>query len=206
MRNSVRFIAVVAGLWLAPVAGIAAQEANPPKKPRPDPIAAMEAKEKKFTEPGQAHKPLERFLGRWSTETRYFLMGGATTPEKGSAECSWLMQGRWMKCVWSGQSFAKPAETFSLIGYDNYRKNYVMTTVTSQGTAMAHAAGDLNADGSPLALFGTTDDYVGEEPDRMMKYLWRFAAADTIVSETYDLQLGGENGEKVVEVTYTRTK
>lgn len=92
--------------------------------PPPNPITVALEKVKRFSEPSSNHRLLERFLGKWATETRFYLFGEATVPEKGTAECSWLMKGRRLKLSWSGPYLAQPAEGFMLIGYDDFRQNY----------------------------------------------------------------------------------
>lgn len=193
--------AAAAGAWLAAAGPVRAQQATP--SPPVNPILAALEKMKRFTEPGASHKLLERFLGKWATETRFYLFGIATEPEKGVAEGSWLMKGRWLKLTWSGPYLGQQAEGFTLIGYDNFRQNYVTTSVTSIDTAMPRTAGDPNQARDALLLYGTVDDYETEEPDRMMKQVWRFASPDKLVLELYDMSLG-DTGSKIVDVVFVR--
>ena len=194
--------ATVALSGLIAWAAIQAQQSEDAKKGAAD-MAAMMEKATRFTQPGEHHKTLERFLGKWTTETRLFMAGKATEPEKGTAEISWLMPGRWMKSEWKGSMMGSPMQGFMIIGYDNFKQSYVSVMVTSIDTAMSHAEGDMDPSGNALLSYGTLDEYLTGEHDKMVKYVWRFPSKDKLVLEIHDLPIGEKN-TKVLEVTYTR--
>lgn len=193
----VLFASLLAPAFSAPQA----QETKPPAAAA-DMMAAFE-KAKKFIQPGPHHKKLERFLGKWAIETRMFMGGQATPAEKGTAEFSWLMNGRWLKTTWKGSMMRMPMEGFMIIGYDNFKMSYVTTAVSSMDTAMTHSEGDLDPSDKALLTYGTLDEYLTGEHDKMVKYVWRFPSADKMIFEVHDLPIG-EHNAKVVEVTYTR--
>lgn len=185
-----------------PIAG-----SHAPQDPQPAPstadMAEMMARMKRYTQPGAQHEALERFLGTWDTETRITMGGQATPPEKGEATFSWLMDGRWLQSRGKGSMMGQPIQSFGLIGYDNFKMSYVTTFVTSMDTAMLRSEGDLTQDGKALLTYGTLDEYLTGEHDKMVKYVWRFVADDEMVQEVHDLPIG-ETGTKVVEVRYRR--
>jgi hypothetical protein len=167
-------------------------------------LAQMMQQAAKFTKPGKHHKELERFVGSWTTETQMFMGGQATKATKGEAEFSWLMPGRWLKGSWKGElPMLGPVEGFTLLGYDNFKQSFVSTQVTSMDTAMLHLEGDMDPSGKALLVYGTLDEYLTGEHDKMVKYVWRFVSADKIVAEVHDLPIGEEH-TKVIEVTYER--
>ena len=182
-------------------------ESRAPQDPQPVPNAAdmaeMMARMKRFTQPGPQHEALNRFLGTWDTETRITMGGEATPPEKGEATFTWLMDGRWLQSRGKGSMMGQPIQSFGLIGYDNFKMSYVTTFVTSMDTAMLRSEGDLTQDGKALLTYGTLDEYLTGEHDKMVKYVWRFVADDEMVQEVHDLPIG-ETGTKVVEVRYRR--
>ena len=173
------------------------------QQPTQSEMAAAMAKAKRFTQPGDPHKLLERFVGKWNTETRMFGMGKPTPPEKGTAEFSWLMPGRWLKSESRGTMMGLPAETFMIIGYDNFKQSYVSTHISSLDTAMTHAEGDMDPSGKALISYGTLDEYLTGEHDKMVKYVWRFQSPAQMVLEVHDLPIG-ENNAKVVEITFRK--
>ena len=184
----------------------AAMETRAPQDPQ-DPVraggqpdmAAMMAKMKAFTTPGPEHEVLERFLGTWTMESS--VMG--QPPEKSEVTWSWLMEGRWLQSHAKGQMMGQPIETASWMGYDRFKQSYVMTFVNTMDTAMLRAEGDLTRDGRALIAYGTLDEYLTGEHDKMVKYVWRFVSDDEIVQDIHDLPIGEEN-TKVVEIRYRR--
>lgn len=205
MRNRVVRASIALAMVAAAVGAfvaVHAQESKDPKKAAAD-MAAMMEKSKRFTHPGEHHKALEQCVGKWSIESRFFMGGKATAPEKGTAEFSWLMPGRWLKSEWKSIMMGHPYEGFMLLGYDNFKQSYVTTTITSMDTAMLHAEGDMDQSGSALITYGTLDEYLTGENDKMVKYVMRFVSKDKMVFEVHDLPIG-ESNTKVLEVTYTR--
>ena len=54
-----------------------------------------------------------------------------------------------------------------------------------------------------LVTYGTIDEYLTGEHDKMVKYVWRFRGDDAMTFEVHDLPIG-ESNTKVVEVTFKR--
>jgi hypothetical protein len=166
-------------------------------------LAAAMAKARRFTQPGEAHKTLERFLGKWTTETRIFFVGKPTPPERGTSEFAWLMPGRWLKHESNGTIMGQQFKTFLMLGYDNFKMSYVSSQVSTADTAMLYAEGDMDPGGKALLMYGTLDEYTTGEHDKMVRYVWRFPSADRMILEVHDLPIG-ENNTKVIEVVFTR--
>ena len=68
---------------------------------------------------------------------------------------------------------------------------------------MTSYEGDVDPKTSALLMYGTLDEYLTGEHDKMVKTVTRFLSADKIVMEIHDLAIGEDN-TKVLEVTYTR--
>lgn len=168
-------------------------------------MKAMMERAKQYMQPGEHHQLLKRFLGDWATETRMFMGDQATPPTPGTANFHWLVEGRWLQQDARGSMMGMPLEVHSWLGYDNFKQSYVSTDVNSIETAMRHAEGDLLQDGSALILYGTLDEYLTGENDKMVKYAWRFVSDDEMALEVHDLPIG-ETNTKVVEVRYKRKK
>jgi hypothetical protein len=174
-------------------------------QPTPQEVQAMMEKAKRFTQPGPSHRHLERFVGEWTTESRLTMGGKASPAEMGTASGSWLMPGRWLRLSGSGRMMGMAVETFHVLGYDNFKQSFVTTTVTSVDTAMLRAEGDLTPDGKALITYGTLDEYLTGEHDKMVRYVWRFLSDDEIVLEIHDLPIG-EVDTKVVETRFLRKR
>jgi hypothetical protein len=171
--------------------------------PQVDLKAELE-KAKRYTAPGPNHKELERFLGQWDTETR-LMLPTPTQPEKGTASYSWLMEGRWVKGESSGTMMGMPIRTFGILGYDNFKMSYVTANVNSFDTTLTTSEGDMDPSGKAILSYGTLDEYLTGEHDKMVKYVWRFISADEMVLEVHDLPIGEKNTQ-VIEIRFKRRK
>ncbi len=186
-----------------PGAGAKPGAAAPKPSQQQAEMAAMMERAKAFTQPSKFHKVLERFLGTWKTETRFFMGAKPGPAELGTAEFTWQMEGRWLKSEARGKMMGRPLEVLTLFGYDNFKQSFVMTTMSNMDTAMNHAEGDLDPTGKSLLLYGTLDEYLTGEHDKMVKYAYRFQSPKRIVLEVHDLPIGEVN-TKVVEIVFTR--
>ncbi len=170
-----------------------------------DPMQEYMKQFARFTQPGEKQKLLERFIGKWDTETTFFMGGGPQPSGKGSVEVSWLMPGRWLEFRGTVGMMGKNVQVFSVMGYDNFKQSYVCCNVESMDTAMTHFEGDATQDEKSLIGYGTLDEYTTGEVAKMVKYAYRFVDKDKIVLEVHDLPIG-ETNTKVLEFTYTRSK
>lgn len=201
--KKVVFMVMVALCALGASLFVSALAAPEQKKPTAQELADMMAKMKRYTQPGKHHKILQRFIGKWNTETRLFLGGRATKADKGVTQTDWLMEGRWIQFFSKGKLMGKPYESFWIFGYDNFKKSYVATAVSSMDTAMIRSEGDMDPGGKTLLMYGTLDEYLTGEHDKMVKTVYRFVSDDKIVMEIHDLPIGEKN-TKVVEIVFTR--
>ena len=177
--------------------------AAPPQDPQGEMAAAM-AKMKQWTAPGKHHESLAQLVGKWNTKTTMFMGGQTSPPEAGTSEFRWLMPGRWLIAESKGSMMGMPMQTCWLMGYDNFKQSYVTTTVNSMDTAMLRFEGDLTQDGKALISYGTLDEYMTGEHDKMVKSVFRFLSDTEFVVEVHDLPIG-ETGTKVFEVRYTKS-
>ena len=120
----------------------------------------------------------------------------ATPPDSGTSTTTWMMPGRWLQTKAKGMLMGQNFETFTVMGY-------VFTTVSSVDTAMDRSEGDLDPKTNALVMYGTLDEYLTGEHDKMVRTVIRFNSDDEIVMEIHDLAIG-ENNTKVLEIKYTR--
>ena len=168
-------------------------------------MKAMMEKAREFTQPGPEHELLQRFVGEWRTEQRITMMGAETTPEVGRSSCSVLMDSRWVRCQGNGSMMGMPVQSFLIVGYDRFKKSYVTAALGTMDTALLTSEGDLDPNGKVLITYGTLDEYLTGEHDKMVKYVWRFLSDDEILMEIHDLPIG-ETNTKVVEMRFLRER
>ena len=166
-------------------------------------MAEMMQQARKYTEPGPNHEFLKRFVGTWDTEMRITMPGMGGEAEKGTAVFRWLIPGRWLAGETTGMIMGNPAETFLIFGYDNFKQSFVTAQVSSLDTALTTSEGDLDPSGNALITYGTLDEYLTGEHDKMVKYLWRFLSDDEMVLEVHDLPIGEKNTQ-VIELRFKR--
>lgn len=166
-------------------------------------MKTMMERARQFTQVGPEHELLQRFVGEWRTEQRITMMGAETEPEVGRSSCAVLLDPRWVRCQGSGSMMGMPMETFLIVGYDRFKKSYVTASLGTMDTALLTSEGDLDPSGKALITYGTLDEYLTGEHDKMVKYVWRFLSADEILMEIHDLPIG-ETNTKVVEMRYLR--
>ncbi|MBM3783971.1 MAG: DUF1579 domain-containing protein [Acidobacteria bacterium] len=166
-------------------------------------MQAMMAKAKKFTAPGENHKLLEKFLGTWTMEMRGYMKGVAGKASTGEQTCTWYVKGRFVQCRGGGPLFGMQLEFATIIGYDNFKQSYRVMHLSSMDTSLNTSEGDLTPDGKTLLTYGTIDEYLTGEHDKMVKYVWRFDSADQMRFEVHDLPIG-EQHTQVMGFTFRR--
>ena len=201
LRPCVLGLAVLACVVAIP--GVRAEERKEPQMINQDEMAAMMARARELTSTSEHHAWLQRFEGTWDTETSVMMPGAK--PDKGVSTASWLIEGRWLQMRGKGSLMGMPSESYMLLGYDTFKKSFVTTMVSSLDNAMLRAEGDIDPKSGSLLLYGTLDEYLTGEHDKMVKYAWRFPAEDRMVLEIHDLPIGEEH-TKVVEITFSRRK
>ena len=210
LRSS-RLPAFLAGVILAAALAIPFTSFADPQDGGDDPaaggMAGMMELMKKWSSPGPEHQVLNRFIGEWETEFTLMSMGMRMPASKGSASFTWLLEGRCIQQHSENSMMGMPLESYSITGYDKFRKSFTSTTVSTMDTAMNRFEGDLTRDGKTMIFYGTIDEYLTGELGKMAKGVWRFVDEDTMFFEIHDLAIGeGDDVTQVIEIKYTRKK
>lgn len=155
--------------------------------------------------PGKNHKFFNQFLGSWKVTTRMFTPGAPPMESEGSAEYSWLYEGRWMKSEMKGTMMGRPLQSIQIMGYDNYKNKFVFTTVDNMTTNIRPAEGSLDQSAKNIFFYGPLDEPITGEHDKPVKYALRLKDEDHHVLEVHDLTIGEKN-TKVLEFVFERVK
>lgn len=156
--------------------------------------------------PGEGHKYLDQFVGKWDVVVRAWMEQGKPPQEsKGMCESKWMLDGRFIYGEMSGQLMGMPFKSVDITGYDNYKKQYVLSHMDNMSTALYTGEGKLDSSKQVLTWFGKMDDVTMDERDKLVKYVIRFFGKDKYVFEAYD-EVGGPNEFKALEIVYTRSK
>jgi hypothetical protein len=206
-----QFATLAAALTLAALTSglLWMQDTKPQRFTHPQPKDAEEgmARWLQTCKPGPAHERLAELLGSYDILTR--VSWGPDQPPmelQGSAEFSWLAEGKWLQLRFSGTLLdGKPGSGLWLLGYDNFKERFVTTMVDSMQTCMNSASGHFDQSGDDLILWGTIDEPMTPEQDKMVKYVYRGFGRDVFVFEIHDMMIG-ESNTKVIEIAFTRRK
>jgi uncharacterized protein DUF1579 len=196
--------ALVSCLAILPAAAVATRIQEKEKKPpmmemTPEMMEGMK-RWQEVCKPGENHAKLAAFLGTWDTRTN---MGGMVT--QGTSEAKWLAEGRWLQSEWSGEMMGQKVRGWVTIGYDNFKKKYVVSFVDTFSTTMNLGEGAWDQTGKVLTAYGFIDEPITDEQDKPVKYVWRLLSPDRQIFEVHDLAIG-ETNTKVIEVEYTKKK
>lgn len=199
-RSAALFVlGAVATTAVAPLA--ARQEAQE----MPPDMAAMYASAAKYTQPGEKHKKLEPYLGRWDVESTVSMGPGNEMKSSMKVEIAWQIPGRFLEIESKGNLMGLPYQGFGLLGYDNFKQAFVSTWIDNLNTYKLDAQGNLGQDGTTLLMYGTLDEYLTGENDKPVKYVYRWKDADHFEFEVHDLAIG-ETNTCVITMNYSRAK
>jgi Protein of unknown function (DUF1579) len=156
--------------------------------------------------PGPAHERLKEALGKYDMTMRMRMDPSKPPVEtKGSAEVSWLVEGKWLIWKSSIEMFGRPVNSTTIMGYDNFKERYVTAVVDSMQTTLATASGHFDQSGDNLILWGTIDEPATPEQDKTVRYIYRGFGQDKWSFEVHDMMIG-ESNTKVLEFEYARRK
>lgn len=176
------------------------------KKAMDEMMKLMQERTMEATSTGDHHQALAQFLGDWDVELAMVMPGVPPQASSGTATYEWIIEDRWMGSRIKGSFLGMPYESFSIMGFDSFAKNHVLTTVNSTDTSMLTARGVVvDPEGKSTAVFGTLDEYTTGELKKPFKAVTHIQDKDHHVIEVWDLGIGHE-GAKVIEFRFSREK
>jgi len=177
---------------------------------KPQPTAAeMEAKAMEgmmaYATPGEAHAKLGESVGNWTAEVKFF-----PTPDSpgesmtGASTISSLWENRFLVEEFQGDFAGMPFQGRSIVGYDNFKKEYFSIWMDSMSTGVMMSTGKMDADGKTLNMKGSMPDPITRsyKPTRSVETM---PDANTRVMKMYDTWMDGKEYLHM-EITYRRSK
>ncbi len=160
----------------------------------------------KYGTPGESHKRLEPFVGKWTFRMRYWMKPGDPPQEsQGTSDNTWVYGGRFLKrdvmMAWDSQSF----EGVGYTGYDNIRGEYQSVWLGNMGTGIMQGAGAYDAISTAIKENGHFSCPLTGEKARWFRSEWRVLDSD---HHTYSSYSKGPDGKefKSMEEVYTRVR
>lgn len=156
--------------------------------------------------PGDHHKALEPYVGRFTTASRMWMKPGEAPQEStGSAEHTWVLGGRFLKMDVRGDMDGQPFEGLGYLGYDNIRGEYTAIWLDNMSTGITRASGQFDPATKKYRESGTFSCAMTGEKDRRFRGEWKVIDNDTLFYTMYN---PGQDGKEVkgMEISYKRVK
>ncbi len=162
---------------------------------------------KKYASPGESHKFLDYFVGKWESSQKIWMEAGKE-PLIRNQEISVesLFGGRFTKAhiKIKEEILGMSIEALVITGYDNYKKQFVSVTFGTSGTDFVLMYGTLDNTGKIRTDTGYVDDVVTGERIKL-KGVTTLIDNDTYTYEMFQTDPQG-NEFKYMEITYNRKK
>jgi hypothetical protein len=153
--------------------------------------------------PGDEHKHLAKSAGKWQGKNTMW-MGPDAEPM--ASECTAtvtpIMEGRFVKTEWSGDSGMGPYTGFGITGFDNVSQKYVSIWIDNHGTGIMQGEGERAADGKKMTLEYTHSCPITKKP-AVMRSIETITGPNTKTLEMFatDPKTGKEYKMMRVELT-----
>ena len=155
------------------------------------------------TTPGDAHKVLGGFVGRWSSHVKMQMDAAQPIQESnGTAEGAMVLGGRFVQVVHRGTVMGQPFEGIMLAGYDNFAKKYVATWADNMGTSIVQYGGSFDKNSKRLMMGALYTDPMTGKPTKS-RSVTTFVSPTSWTYEEYQPGHGGKE-RLVMTVTYTK--
>jgi Protein of unknown function (DUF1579) len=161
----------------------------------------------KLAQPGEHHKRLDGFAGKWKTSGKAWMdPGQPPTDFTGTTESTWLLGGRYLQSVHRGAFFGMPFEGRGIDGYDNATNEYFTTWMDNMGTGVMVFRGKCD---DPCKVLTETSENFDAMAGKVTKTKMVTTSIDP---DAYRFEMymvgGGPEGKdlKVMELTAKREK
>lgn len=187
-------LALVAGALFAAAPQSQAQEMTP----------EMMAAWAEYANPGEHHQLLNGGAGKWEQKLTMWMAPGAPAQEYTSTStAAWSMGGRWMEENISGTVMGMPFQGRNLMGYDNFRDEYVSIWTDNMSTAPMISRGTYDPATKTFTMSGTMDDFMSGTRDIP------FRQVTTITDDTHatmEMYAAGSDGSEFLTFRVEATK
>ena len=165
-----------------------------------DEAAMMEAYEKAGT-PGEHHAHLDRMVGEWDAEVRFWSSPDAEPMVmQATSKVEWVMDGRFVKETVESDFMGQPFHGLGYTGYNNVTGEYEASWMDNHSTALYRYSGEMDDEGRLVFYSESADPLTGEKVKE--KGISEFVSDDEMIARSYRMV----DGEEVLtmELRYTR--
>ena len=160
----------------------------------------------KDSSPGEKHKYLEPFIGKWNHTSRWWKTPAAKPDEsKGTNQTKWILGNRFLYQEVQGTFLGKPFEEVIMTGYDNVKEEYNSIWIHNMRTGMMISSGQYDPATKTFTEKGSYASPVTGEKNKTFRSETKIMDADHYSYEMYTLGPDGKEF-KSMEITYERVK
>ncbi len=161
-----------------------------------DPMAMMA----EMATPGEEHEALAKMVGSWTYTQKTWMMPGQPPMEAtGTMTAESMLDGRFVKAVWSSEMMGQPFTGIGINGYDKMKQLYTNVWMDSMMTSTMMFTGETAGD-----LSTTFTDPMTGNP-MTMRVTTEWTGDDTFTVAGYITPEGGEEMQNM-EVLLTRSE
>ncbi len=191
-KSRIVAIAMVAGAALAQ--GARAQEMTP----------EMMETWAKFSNPGENHQHFNDMVGNWSHKVTMWMAPDAPPMEStATSESELEMGGRWLEEEFTGTMWGMPFEGTNLLGYDNFRNEYVSIWRDNLSTSAMISRGTYDPATKTLTMTATVDDFMTGARDVPVRQVVTHPDA---THSTMEMYMPGPDGTEFLGMRIESTK
>lgn len=167
--------------------------------------AAMMAEMGKLSQPGENHKVLDTFVGKWQTTSKWWMNPDAA-PEvsEGISENEWVLNGRFLKQSFKGKAMGQDFEGLGYLGYDNVAGEYVSVWMDSMGTGMMTSKSKYDPATRTFSEEGKFSCPITGEKDMAYRAHWILVDDKSHIYEMYMKDPESKKEFKSMEIHYER--
>ncbi len=156
--------------------------------------------------PGEHHKHLARFAGKYEYTSKMWMAPGAPPMEsKGTSESKMMLGGRYLQDKVDGNYGGMPFEGRGWAGYDNMAGKYVMVWIDNMGTMILVAEGSCSEDGKTITYEGEMP-YAGMDGKIPYKQVLKIIDENHNVMEWWTPPPTGGEMTMMMELKFTRVE
>jgi hypothetical protein len=214
VARSSSFALLVLLLLLPLVVAAVPAAAADPQQQGAAPSAEAQAKMKadmdammKLGQPGEHHKRLDTFVGKWKVTGKSWMDPNQKATEfSGTVESTWLLGGRYLQSVHKAAFFGMPFEGRAIDGYDNGTHEYFSTWIDNMGTGVMVFRGTCE---DPCKVLTETGEGFDPISGKMIKTkeVTTYVDPDTYRFEMYTVGVAPDGKDvKVMELVGKRDK
>lgn len=156
--------------------------------------------------PGEHHRALDPFAGRFKTTSRIWMNPGQPPQEAaGSVENTWVLGGRFLRMDVRGDMGGRQYEGIGYLGYDNVRGEYTAVWLDNMNTGITRATGQFDSATKTYMESGIYSCPMTGQKNVRFRGEWKIVDDKTL---SYTMYNPGPDGKEVkgMEVSYERVK